>query len=69
MIAPALISVGIPIALPMVIKATPMVATVVHELPIAEAIIAHTTQLANKKNTRVNNLNSIIYHCWYNTTY
>ena len=49
MIAPALNSVGIPIALPMVIKATPMVATVVHELPIAEAIIAHTTQLANKK--------------------
>ena len=47
-IAPAIKPVFISIAWPMPSKATPIVAIVVHELPVASEIIALTMQAANR---------------------
>ena len=50
MMAPATQPSGNPIARPMPISATPMVAMVVHELPVISDTPAQMTEVATRKN-------------------
>ena len=49
MIAPALIPTGTPITVPIANKATPTVATVLQELPVAKETIQQIIQEAKRK--------------------
>jgi hypothetical protein len=46
-----------PITEPMPIKATPMVAIVVHELPVSTEMAAHTAQAITRKNVGLSTRN------------